>query len=74
MSVQYTIAHLCAFASGKYVPDTTTDYIHVIVCGEFFDRVVHSPERCQCPDLPPVFSSRRTPSMLMPLSTALHMS
>ncbi len=29
---------------------------------------------CQCPDLPPIFSTSLTPSMRMPRSTALHMS
>ena len=29
---------------------------------------------CQCPDLPPSFCNKRTPSITMPLSIPLHIS
>ncbi len=41
------------------------------VAGEHLSQ---SAGRRQCPDLPPIFSSRQTSPMVMPRSTALHMS
>ncbi len=37
-------------------------------------RSIAQASACQDPERPPRFSSRRTPSTTMPLSTALHMS